>query len=151
MGARALLDSAERGKRQTEAELAEARGAVNEMTSVNSRAAADKRRVEELCTPFKLRLTTCFTRLRTLRRRPKRLWLMLLVLLMSLDLSKTMSLLSPSLRGLLRPRWQKWKIIWLMQMKVPCVVARTLWPSSSPVSGSWRLNLETFRLTLEKI
>merc|ERR1712113_1381808 len=44
--ARALLDSAERGKRQTEAELAEARGAVNEMTSVNSRAAADKRRVE---------------------------------------------------------------------------------------------------------
>merc|ERR1712054_673714 len=46
MGARALLDSAERGKRQTEAELAEARGAVNEMTSVNSRAAADKRRVE---------------------------------------------------------------------------------------------------------
>merc|ERR1719150_1597790 len=44
--ARALLDSAERGKRQTDAELAEARGAVNEMTSVNSRAAADKRRVE---------------------------------------------------------------------------------------------------------
>merc|ERR1712156_153546 len=44
--ARALLDSAERGKRQTEAELAEARAAVNEMTSVNSRAAADKRRVE---------------------------------------------------------------------------------------------------------
>merc|ERR1711878_193616 len=31
--ARALLDSAERGKRQTEAELTEARGAVNEMSS----------------------------------------------------------------------------------------------------------------------
>merc|ERR1711923_613213 len=44
--ARALLDSAERGKRQTEAELAEARGAVNEMTSVNSRAAAEKRTLE---------------------------------------------------------------------------------------------------------
>merc|ERR1711988_1806521 len=44
--ARALLDSAERGKRQTEAELTEARGAVNEMNNVNSRAAADKRRVE---------------------------------------------------------------------------------------------------------
>merc|ERR1712110_1082706 len=44
--ARALLDSAERGKRQTEAELGDARGAVNEMTSVNSRAGADKRRVE---------------------------------------------------------------------------------------------------------
>merc|ERR1712051_974080 len=44
--ARALLDSAERGKRQTEAELGDARGAVNEMTSVNSRAGAEKRRVE---------------------------------------------------------------------------------------------------------
>merc|ERR1712073_205715 len=44
--ARALLDSAERGKRQTEAELTEARMAVSEMNNVNSRAAADKRRVE---------------------------------------------------------------------------------------------------------
>merc|ERR1712173_14051 len=44
--ARALLDSAERGKRQTEAELGEARCAVNEMTTVNSRAGAEKRRVE---------------------------------------------------------------------------------------------------------
>ena len=42
--ARALLDSAERGKRQTESELTEARMAVNEMNNVNSRAAADKRR-----------------------------------------------------------------------------------------------------------
>merc|ERR1712072_1555524 len=43
---RALLDSAERGKRQTEAELGEARSAVNEMTTVNSRAGAQKRQVE---------------------------------------------------------------------------------------------------------
>merc|ERR1719232_1759288 len=40
---RALLDSAERGKRQTEAELGEARSAVNEMTTVNSRAGAEKK------------------------------------------------------------------------------------------------------------
>merc|ERR1711978_594905 len=44
--ARSLLDSAERGKRQTEAELGEARAAVNEMTSINSRAAAEKRTLE---------------------------------------------------------------------------------------------------------
>merc|ERR1719480_358725 len=44
--ARALLDSAERGKKQTEAELADSRSAVNEMTTVNSRAGAEKRRVE---------------------------------------------------------------------------------------------------------
>merc|ERR1712193_455156 len=44
--ARSLLDSAERGKKQTDAELGEARSAVNEMTTVNSRAGAEKRRVE---------------------------------------------------------------------------------------------------------
>ena len=44
--ARSLLDSAERGKRQTEAELNEARGAVNEMTTINTRAGAEKRSLE---------------------------------------------------------------------------------------------------------
>merc|ERR1719481_1858336 len=44
--ARSLLDSAERGKRQSEAELADSRCAVNEMTSINSRAASDKRSME---------------------------------------------------------------------------------------------------------
>merc|ERR1719348_1090293 len=44
--ARSLLDSAERGKRQIEGELAESRNAVNEMTSINSKAASDKRAVE---------------------------------------------------------------------------------------------------------
>merc|ERR1719315_157311 len=43
---RSLLDSAERGKRQTEAELGEARTAVNEMSSINSEASAEKRAVE---------------------------------------------------------------------------------------------------------
>merc|ERR1712058_30201 len=44
--ARSLLDSAERGKRQTEAELAESRNAVNEMTTINSKASAEKRTLE---------------------------------------------------------------------------------------------------------
>merc|ERR1719472_212117 len=44
--ARSLLDSAERGKRQTEAELSESRAAVNEMTSINSKAASEKRACE---------------------------------------------------------------------------------------------------------
>merc|ERR1712079_19330 len=43
---RSLLDSAERGKRQTEAELGEARNAVNEMASINSRASGEKRSIE---------------------------------------------------------------------------------------------------------
>merc|ERR1711890_110152 len=44
--ARALLDSAERGKKQTEVELAESRMSVNDMTSINSKAGAEKRHLE---------------------------------------------------------------------------------------------------------
>merc|ERR1712192_115181 len=43
---RALLDSADRGKKQADMELVEARGSVNDMTTINSKAASDKRRVE---------------------------------------------------------------------------------------------------------
>merc|ERR1711893_325964 len=43
---RALLDSADRGKKQADMELAEARSAVNDMTTINSKAGADKRRLE---------------------------------------------------------------------------------------------------------
>merc|ERR1719369_980110 len=43
---RALLDSADRGKKQADMELAEARSAVNDMTTINSKAGSDKRRLE---------------------------------------------------------------------------------------------------------
>ena len=44
--ARALLDSADRGKKQADMELGEARAAVNDMSGINARAASDKRRLE---------------------------------------------------------------------------------------------------------
>ena len=44
--ARSLLDAADRGKKQAEIELGEARSAVADMTTINSRAAADKRSFE---------------------------------------------------------------------------------------------------------
>merc|ERR1739838_257159 len=40
-------------------------------------------------TPCTLKLMTCFPRLRTLRRNPRRLWLMPPVLLMNLELNKS--------------------------------------------------------------
>jgi myosin heavy chain 6/7 len=43
---RALLDSADRGKKQADMELAEARAAVNDMTTINSKANAEKRHLE---------------------------------------------------------------------------------------------------------
>jgi myosin heavy chain 6/7 len=45
---RALLDSADRSKRQLDGELADARNAVNEMGVINSRAMHDKRNVESM-------------------------------------------------------------------------------------------------------
>merc|ERR1712107_647217 len=45
---RALLDSAERAKRQLDAELADARNAVNEMQVINSKAMHDKRGLESV-------------------------------------------------------------------------------------------------------
>jgi len=44
--ARALLDSADRGKKQADMELCEARAAVNDMSTINSKASSDKRRLE---------------------------------------------------------------------------------------------------------
>ena len=44
--ARTLLDSADRGKKQADMELGDARCAVNDMTTINSKAASDKRRME---------------------------------------------------------------------------------------------------------
>ena len=43
---RALLDSADRSKKQCDMELSEARSAVNDMTTINSKAAAEKRQLE---------------------------------------------------------------------------------------------------------
>merc|ERR1712098_840054 len=45
----ALLDSADRGKKQCEMELAEARSAVNDMTAINSKAMSEKRHLESAC------------------------------------------------------------------------------------------------------
>merc|ERR1712027_191093 len=42
----ALLDSDSRGKKQADAELVAARGSVNDMTAINGKAAADKRKLE---------------------------------------------------------------------------------------------------------
>merc|ERR1712156_1347602 len=44
--ARTLLDSADRGKKQADMKLGDARAAVNDMTTINSKADSDKRRME---------------------------------------------------------------------------------------------------------
>merc|ERR1712198_729204 len=56
---RALLDSADRGKKQTEMELAEARSAVNDMTAINSKAMSEKRHLESACHTMHAEIDDC--------------------------------------------------------------------------------------------
>merc|ERR1712219_97150 len=56
---RALLDSADRGKKQCEMELAEARGAVNDMTAINSKAMTEKRQLESACHTLHAEIDDC--------------------------------------------------------------------------------------------
>merc|ERR1712203_1235769 len=92
---RALLDSADRGKKQCEMELSEAR------TAIIPRLCLRRGILSLLATLCMLRLMISSTRLRTLRIRPKRPWLMLPGWLMSSVLSKIMLQTKRRVRGLL--------------------------------------------------
>merc|ERR1712008_209109 len=96
---RALLDSADRGKRQIDAELADARNAVNEMQIINFKAMHDKRGLESVIHTFKLKLMILCNKPRILRRNPRGQWSMPPDLLMSCVLNKIMSKLSLVPRG----------------------------------------------------
>merc|ERR1712083_248748 len=117
--ARALLDSAERGKRQTESELTEARMAVNEMNNVNSRAAADKRRLEGAVHTLQAEIDDMLHQAKGSEEKARRQWLTLLVLLMSSAPSRIMSLSNPRTRGPWRPPWLTWRTVLLTPMTLP--------------------------------
>merc|ERR1711963_1181245 len=69
-------------------------------------------------TPCRLRLMTFCTRPRTLRRRPRRPWLMLPDLQMSSDLSRTTPPPSPRARELLRPPLESLRTVLLLLRKL---------------------------------
>merc|ERR1712117_174087 len=107
--------------------------------------------LREPSTPCRLRLMTCSTRPRTLRRRPRRLWLMLPDLPMSSDLSRTMSPLCLRAREPWSPSWLSLRTVLLMPMMLLCVVASLQWPSLRPESESLRLSLAMSRPALVRI
>merc|ERR1719483_68574 len=105
----------------------------------------------ELYTQCMLKLMTCFIRLRIQKRKQRRQWLMLLVLLMNSVLNKTILIPSQRQRGPLNLSLVNLKISLLKQMKMPCVVDVPQWLSSKQGSVSLKLNLEMFKLTLAKM
>merc|ERR1739844_174094 len=69
---RALLDSADRGKKQADMELVEARGSVNDMTTINSKAASDKRRMESAVHTLHAEIDDCLAQAKGSEEKSKR-------------------------------------------------------------------------------
>merc|ERR1711948_217858 len=109
MGARALLDSAERGKRQTEAELTEARMAVNEMNNVNSRAAADKRRVEGSVHTLQAEIDDMLHQAKGSEEKAKKAMVDAARLADELRAEQDHVAVQTKTRGPLRPPWPTWR------------------------------------------
>merc|ERR1711936_136872 len=100
--------------------------------------------------PCMLKLMTCSTRPRTLKRRPRRLWLMLPVLLMSLELSKSMPLLKKRPSALLSLKLLSLNNAWLKLMRLLPRVDVLPWLSLNLASGSWKLSLAAAKAKLVK-
>merc|ERR1719282_1805234 len=69
---RALLDSADRAKRQLDAELADARNAVNEMQVINSKAMHDKRGLESVIHTLQAEIDDALTQAKNSEEKSKR-------------------------------------------------------------------------------
>ena len=69
---RALLDSADRSKRQIDAELADARNSVNEMSVINSRATHEKRGVETFIHTIQAEIDEMLTQAKNSEEKSKR-------------------------------------------------------------------------------
>ena len=69
---RALLDSADRGKKQASDELAQARESVNDMHAINSKAATDKRKLESAVHTVHAEIDDCLLQAKTADEKTKR-------------------------------------------------------------------------------
>merc|ERR1711894_623493 len=87
---RSLLNSADRGKKQTEIELTEARAAVNDMTAINSKAASDKRTCESAVHSIHAEIDDMLQQAKHSEDSAKKAMVMQQDLPMSSELSKTM-------------------------------------------------------------
>merc|ERR1711884_21050 len=105
---RALLDSADRGKKQADMELSEARCAVNDMTTINSKAGADKRRLEGAIHTMHAEIDDMLHQAKNSEEKAKKAMVDAAYLLMSSVLNKSMLAPKKRLRGPLRVQLLKW-------------------------------------------
>merc|ERR1712012_1326196 len=100
---RALLETADRQRRAAEQELADTNENLADLSNVNQSIAAARRKLESEYNQLQSDLDEMTNEARLPRRRPPELWLMLLVLLMSSDASRSWPWPSRRTRSCWRP------------------------------------------------
>merc|ERR1712228_991303 len=89
---KALLDGSSRAQRQLQADIADARGAVNNMQTINGRDMTAKRQLESSIHTMQAEVDGMLVAAKNAEEKAKKPWLMLLVLLTNLEQSKIMLL-----------------------------------------------------------
>merc|ERR1712064_140816 len=100
---RALLETADRQRRAAEQELADTNENLADLSNVNQSIAAARRKLESEFNQLQSDLDEMSNEARLLKRRLPEPWLMLLVLLMSSDVSRSSPWLLRRTRSFLRP------------------------------------------------
>merc|ERR1711978_9217 len=147
---KALLDGANRAIRQLQNDIADPRGAVNNMQTINGRDMTSKRQLESSIHTLRLKLMVCLLLPRMLRRRLRRLWLMLLVLLMNSVPSRSMFLPLELERTLFPMLLESLRDVCLMLRMLPSSLAKLPWLSLKARSVSLRLSLPPPSPALER-
>merc|ERR1712029_863588 len=116
---RALLDSADRGKKQCEMELAEARSAVNDMTAINSKAMNEKRQLESACHTLHAEIDDCLHQAKNSEDKAKKAMVDAASWQMNSVPSKTMPPTRRRPRGPWSLRSTSWRTVWLKPTRWP--------------------------------
>merc|ERR1719367_2216510 len=97
-----------------------------------------------------LKLMTCYNKQRTLKKRLKKRWLMLLDLLMSSVPNRIIQDLKKRQNEHWKARLLSWRIVLPRPTKWLLKVEETQWPRWNQESGRWKWNWEVYRAELLK-
>merc|ERR1712008_61564 len=139
---RALLDSADRGKKQADVELVAARGSVNDMTAINGKAAADKRKMESLVHTLHAEIDDALSQAKGSEEKAKRAMVDAARLADELRAEQDHTAALEKNKGGLNGAMGELELNWHKPMKVLPRVVATPWPSLKPASVSLKLSLD---------
>merc|ERR1711997_564878 len=146
---RALLDSADRGKKQADMELVEARGSVNDMTTINSKAASDKRRMESAVHTLHAEIDDMLSQAKSSEEKAKRAMVDAARLADELRAEQDHTTNQAKAKRALESQITEIELRLGEANEVAAREVAVPWPSLRTASVSLRLNLEPSKLRLE--